>query len=91
MRLQVCQANELFAKVAAIKQFAPNLRQVEFVRNISGIEFDSDLSQFLFLEIEQIHDAVKSAQVKDIELSVRCVYSLQPEECFNFRVSSANF
>ncbi|KAI6182706.1 hypothetical protein M3Y97_00409600 [Aphelenchoides bicaudatus] len=89
LRLQVCQANELLAKVTAIKQFAPNLKQVEFVRNISGIEFDSDLSQFLFLEIEQIHDAVKSAQIKDIELSVRCVYSLQPEECFNFRASAS--
>jgi Ni,Fe-hydrogenase III large subunit len=87
LRLNVCQAHELENKVMAIKRFAPNLARVEFVRNISGIEFDADVAQFIFLEIDQIHSAIRCAYVEDVELVVRCIYSLQPEESFSFRVS----
>ncbi|KAI6202934.1 hypothetical protein M3Y94_00498500 [Aphelenchoides besseyi] len=84
LRLNVCQASELMTTVTAIRQFSPNLRRVEFLRHISGIEFDSDVAQFLFLEIEQIHSAVRSARIENVDLLIRCVYSLQPEE-FHFR------
>ncbi|KAI6219532.1 hypothetical protein M3Y99_01656600 [Aphelenchoides fujianensis] len=50
----------------------------ELMRNVEAIKRFAP-------NLRRIHAAIRSAEIKDVELRILCVYSLQPEECFSFR------